>query len=197
MQNIHQKLSELKVENANLKNMFKNGGELNYTNILVWSRVLVNHIQQLRSYNESLFDKWFHEYRLQIFGKPAEEAKKLNLPDKIIDYFMKARDSLEHEEMPKFHSIMQVKHLSIPQDLGPKPVNATGVFVDGFGVGWQIELPDGTSGKLYVRLSEDKVKLFLKPIDMPTIEGKSLNEMLEYLINYLTNMVEDAVKVFS
>ena len=197
MQDIHQKLDELKVEVSNMNNMLKGRKELSYTNILIWGKILINHIQQLRSYNEQLFDKWFQKYRLEIFGKPEDEAKRRNLPDKILDYFIEERNKLEHEEVPKFQSIMEIKHLNLPRDLGPRPINATGIFVDGFGVGWHVRTSEGTIEKLYVRLSEDFVKLSLKPTNLQTIGSKSLMEMMEYYVDYLTRMVEDAINVFS
>ena len=197
MQSLKEKLDELKFEANNLKNMYKSLGDLSYTNVLIWGRILINHLQKLENYNKELYNKWFHKYRLEIFGEPKEEARKLNLPNKVIDFFIKERNKFEHEEMLKFKTIMQIKHLSIPKDLGTPPKYAVGSFVDGFGVGWQIKLPDGSTAKQYVHLPEDNVKINSYPINFERIENKTLKEMIEYYVNYLSNMVDDAVRTFS
>ncbi len=203
LMNIQQKLNELKSEVASLKNMLANHQEIGpinidtYINIVIWGRILINHVQDLKYYDEQLFEKWFHKYRLEIFGKPEEEAKKLGLPDKKLNYLIQARNKLEHEEMPKFNSTMQIKQLNLPKDLGPPPPNATGVFIDGFGAGWLIKMPDSTSEKLYVSLPVDKAKITIKPIDLTDLDINSIIDLLNYYVDYLTRMVEDARKTFT
>lgn len=206
MEDIHKILTELQGEAHNLKSMYEYGRERSYINILIYGRILINHVQKkLENYDKEKFENWFHRYRLEIFGKPADEAKEKNLPDKVLDFFIKARDELEHEEIPRFTTTMAITSLTLPADLGPKPPNATGVFVDGFGVGWQVKNSDGTLGKLYVTLPENKVKTTVKPVNLNSVDDKTLesifsiplDERLKYYVNYLNDMVNDAVRVFS
>ncbi len=191
------KLNELKQEVNYLKELYYQGGYQNYNNILIYGRMLINHVERLRKFNEGLFDSWYYPYRLKIFGKGKKKANEGAGTDKIVSFFIKARNEMEHEEMPKFKTVLQISSLRIPEDLGPRPAAATGSFVDGFGIGWLVKNPDGSSGKLYVHLPEDKVKIYVKPLKLPSeLADKDINYLLKYYVDFLGKMVDDAIDKF-
>ena len=201
-------LNQIDQETSNLRamlNQFKHGPgpakNAAYVNILIWSKMLIYHVQNLKKCNEQKFNIWFKKYRLEIYGKPKDEAKKLGMPDKIVSYFVAERDSLEHEGKLNTTTRTSISHLNLPADLfkygGPKPPNATNMFMDGNGVGWFIKMPDGSTAKVYVVIPEEQMKTDIIPTNLPKeLEGQSVEQLLTYYINYLDNMVKDAIKEF-
>ena len=142
-----------------------------------------------------------NKYRLEIFGKPKDEAKKLGMPDKIVSYFITERDSLEHEGKLNTSSRTHISHLTLPQDIfrygGLRPSNGTGIFVDGNRVGWSIKMPDGSTGKVYVAIPENQMKTNIIPTNIPKeLEGQSFEQLLTYYIDYLGNVVKESIKEF-
>jgi hypothetical protein len=202
-------LNQLNQEALNLKTMlsqFINGPvpskNASYINILIWSKMLIYHVQKnLKKCDEQKFNIWFKKYRLEIFGKPKDEAKKLGMPDKIVNYFIAERDSLEHEGRLNVSSRTYVSKLSLPADLfrygGPRPANAIGMFMDANGVGWSLKMPNESTTKLYVSIPEEQMKTTIVPINVPReLEKQSIEQLLTYYIDFLDNMVKDAVKEF-
>lgn len=172
-----------------------------YVNILIWSKMLIYHLKNLEKCNKERYNVWFKKYRIEIYGKPKEEAQKLGKPDKIVNYFIKERDRLEHEGKLNISQRTQILYLNLPNDLfrygGPKPSNAVGIFMDGNGIGWQLKMPDGSDAKVYVAVPETQMKTSIVPTNVPKeLSGKSIEELLLYYVQFLNDMINDATKEF-
>jgi len=99
--------------------------------------------------------------------------------------------------------------LRIPDDLatiGPAPPGATSFFIGDQlgGSGWEIKLPDGSTGKYYVDLPTDLVSASLHfPNPPKTHRGKDINDSsverlcrlyLDYLVVLVTNAKREFLK---
>jgi hypothetical protein len=160
--------------------------------------MLYYHIQNLKKCDKKKYSIWFKKYELEIFGNEKEPQSKQG---KIARYFMKERNLLEHEGKLNTSSRTYISHLNLPADLfkygGPRPPNATGIFVDVNGVGWVIKMPDGSTAKVYVVIPEEQMKTDIIPTNIPKeLEGQSLEQLLTCYIDYLGNIVKDAMKEF-
>ncbi len=194
----------------NMVNQFldalKNGPTINKTtnlaNLLIWSRILINETENMKSFDKARFEKWYAPYRRELFK--VSDAEK---PDPLLDYFINARNELEHRGTINVGRVTHVKHLSLPQDalkLGPPPIGAKGFFIGDElgGSGWMVELPDGNKGKLYVEFSREQVETSLLPQAHPTkhlgkdIKRKTVEEMAEMYVSYLGRMIQSAINEF-
>ncbi|OWP55362.1 MAG: hypothetical protein B2I18_01190 [Cuniculiplasma sp. C_DKE] len=201
-------LNQLHQEKTNLNQMLNNFIKgppplkaTNYVNILIWSKMLIYHLKNLEKCNQQKYDVWFKKYRLEIFGKPEEEAQRLGKPDKVISYFIKERDRLEHEGKLNIAQSAKISHLNLPNDLfrygGPKPSNAVGIFMDANGVGWMLKMPNGSNAKVYVAMPENQMKTSIIPTNLPReLSGKSIEQLLSFYVDFLNEMINDATKEF-
>ncbi len=119
----------------------------------------------------------------------------------IARYFMKERNLLEHEGKLNTATRTYISHLNLPADLfkygDPRPPNAANMFMDGNGVGWAVKMPDGSTAKRYVIIPEEQIKTDIIPTNIPKeLERQSLERLLTCYIDYLGNMVKDAIKEF-
>ena len=115
--------------------------------LVIFGRVVTFVLQNLRS-TESKFDEWYFKYR--------EEMKS----DPLLVYFRDLRNELEKEGSLNLSVKTQIKHFNLQQDLvrfGPPPPNAKSFFIgDNLGgIGWEVQLPDGSIEKYYVNLPSD------------------------------------------
>lgn len=58
-------------------------------------------------------------------------------------------------------------------------------------------MPNESTTKLYVSIPEEQMKTTIVPINVPReLEKQSIEQLLTYYIDFLDNMVKDAVKEF-
>jgi hypothetical protein len=158
-----------------------------YTNIVSAGYRFRNHLQH------DLVDECNREEYKGWFEKKSKD-------DKIIKFFVDERDRLEHESVLKVTTGFFISNLSLPSDLlkyGPQPLNATGFFMDGLGIGWTIMQQDGSMFKLYVNLPENQVKTFIIPTSLPNdLKKYTIDQLLTYYVNYLENAFKEVEKEF-
>lgn len=175
---------------------------MNLANILIWSRIVINETENLRSVDRTKFEKWYAPYRMSLFGTDGSIE-----PDPLLDYFIEVRNELEHRGTLKVRRVTKIKHLTLPQDAlkyGPPPSGAKGFFIEDElgGSGWIVELPDGNKVKLYVDFPREQVETYLLPHAHPTkhlgkdIKGKTVEEMAEMYVSYLDKMIQSALNEF-
>jgi hypothetical protein len=158
-----------------------------YTNIVSIGYRFRNHLQHglVDVCNRKEYIGWF---------------KKKSKDDKIIKFFVDERGRLEHESGLKVNTGVSISRLSLPSDLlkyGPRPLNATGMFMDGLGIGWTIKQQDGSKVKLYVSLPENLVKTFIIPTSLPTdLKKYTIDYLLSYYVDYLENAFKEVEKEF-
>jgi len=154
-----------------------------YINIISSGVRFRNHLQfNLNICNKEKYDGWF---------------KNRTENDNIIMFIVDERNRLEHESIPKANMGLSIIHLSLPKDLGNKPVNATDCFIDGIGAGWTIKEPDDSIVKSYVPLPENQVKPFIIPTSLPhELKNMSIDELLTYFVNYLEMAFKEVEKEF-
>jgi len=173
----------------------------NFTNLLIWSRIVINEIENLKSCDRKKFDEWYSTYKKDLFGEGDAS------PDPLLDYFIQARNQLEHQGIVKVGWSIKVHHLNIPEDLlkyGPAPPGARGVFLGDQlgGIGWLVDLPDKGQAKYYVNLPKEFVESSLLPHNPPSthlgenVKSRSVEDLAEYYVNYLDKMIQSAAKVF-
>jgi hypothetical protein len=97
-------INQLRQEVTNINQMLDNfikgpqpSKVANYVNIPIWSKMLIYHLENLKKCNKEKYDVWFRKYRLEIYGKPQEEAQRLGKPDRNVNHFVEERDRLVHE----------------------------------------------------------------------------------------------------
>ena len=98
---------------------------LNLSNLLIYSRIVINETENLRAVDQAKFDAFYAPYRKELFGSRGSTG-----PDPLLDYFLKARNELEHRGTLRVQRITQIKTLTLPQDAlkyGPPPPGCWGV----------------------------------------------------------------------
>ncbi len=120
----------------------------------------------------------------------------INEDDFILNLFGEPNLRKEYT-IPKVNMGLSIIHLSLPKDLGDKPPNAKGYFMDFIGAGWTIKQLDSSIVKFYVRLPEDQVKPFIIPTSLPDeLKNMSIDELLTYFVNYLEKAFKEVEKKF-
>jgi hypothetical protein len=168
-----------------------------FRNLTVWTRAIPHILEGLRKIDAGRFDAWFAPYKADWTNEP------------LIGYFRDLRNDLLKEGRPPIGSpVVIINHAStgdMVRQLGSRPDGATGVFVGDElgGIGWEIELPDGTIERLYVTVPEADIHARVGVIDYPpppnTFQGrdvKSLEEALRLYIEYMGGMIASARSAF-
>jgi hypothetical protein len=121
-------------------------------NLVVFGRAVTNVVQNLRSVAPD-FDNWYQPFVVEMRDDP------------LLRFFYELRSIILKEGALPVGKVLHVKNLNIPDDLGPPPPGATSIFISDplGGIGWLVELADGTTEKYYVALPADiaSVDLFL------------------------------------
>lgn len=175
---------------------------MNLANLLIWSRIVINETENLRSIDRTKFEKWYAPYRMNLFGIHGSID-----PDPLLNYFIEARNELEHRGTLNVRRVTNIKHLTLPQDAlkyGPPPPGAKSFFIGDElgGSGWIVESADGEKTKFYVEFSRDQVETSLLPHTHPAkhlgedVKGKSIEELAEMYVRYLNRMVQSALSEF-
>lgn len=173
----------------------------NFTNLLIWSRILINETENLKSCDRKKFEGWYAQYRRELFGDGSHG------PDPLLDYFIQARNQLEHQGIIKVGWSINIHHLNIPGDLlkyGPAPPGARGFFLGDQlgGIGWLVDLPNGSQAKYYVNLPKEFVESSLLPHNpllthlMNNVQNTSVESLAEYYVRYIEEMVTSAGREF-
>jgi hypothetical protein len=116
-------------------------------NLIVFGRAVTNVLQNLRS-TEPAFDTWYEPYVKEMRDDP------------LLKYFYILRSEILKEGRLETGSRLHIRSFSFPGDLqrlGPKPSGAKTFFMgdQAGGSGWEVELPDGSTEKLYLDLPGD------------------------------------------
>ena len=173
----------------------------NFTNLIIWSRIAINEVENLKSCDRIKFEIWYEPFKKKLFGDAT------NPPDPLLDYFIKARNQLEHQGIIKVGWSINVHHLNIPGDLlkyGPAPQGARGVFLGDQlgGIGWLVDLPSGGQAKYYVNLPKELVESSLLPHNPPAehmggkLQSRSGESLAEHYIKFIDEMVQSATREF-
>lgn len=125
--------------------------------------------------------------------------------DPLMRFFYLLRSEiLKDGQFDKPSYYLYISKLRIPEDLGEPPKNAKTIFVGDQlgGVGWIVELPDGSEEKYYVRLpSTIAITDFFfskgpeSHLDQK-ISGESVTQMSFRYMAYLSKMLADCKKQF-
>lgn len=159
-------------------------------NLVVFGRAVTNVLQGLRS-TEPEFDAWYARYVREMES------------DQLLKYFHKLRSVILKKGILKTSIRGFIRKFDFPYDLsrfGPPPPFAKSFFIgDKFGgTGWEVELPDGSKMKYYVKLPSDIGTVSLHFPDTPShhlgkaVSGYSIEKLSELYIAYLRKMVQEA-----
>ena len=163
-------------------------------NLAVFGRAVTNVLQKLRSI-EPTFDKWYSKYVAEMKNDP------------LLKYFYKMRSEILKEGFLRTTSSLYIREFNSSTDMeriGIPPPNAKSVFMGDQigGVGWIVELPDGTEEKYYGTLPSDigKLTMFFPESPKKHLEenlGKeTIDELGQLYFTYLKNMVDSAKQQF-
>jgi len=166
-------------------------------NVAVFGRAVTNVLQNLRS-EEPTFDDWYG---------PQQERMRA---DPLLKYFYDLRSEILKEgTLGRVHTELHVERLD-SRDLAPlmrnPPPGAQGFFVGDElgGSGWEVQLPDGSVTKYYVRLP-DEVRIqtrfhFEEPPGQHEgrpIEDTSAQSLARHYVEHLRELVGEAKRRFA
>jgi len=163
-------------------------------NLVVFGRAVTNVLQGLRS-TEPEFDTWYEKYVKEMDSDP------------LLKYFYDLRSLILKKGILKLTKKAHVKKLFFPYDMsrfGPPPPFAKSFFIGDElgGTGWEVEFPDGSKMKYYVKLPSDIGSVTLHFPNAPThhlgkeISDYSIGKLSLIYIEYLRKMVRDAKSKF-
>ncbi|MDJ0951653.1 MAG: hypothetical protein QNJ94_22310 [Alphaproteobacteria bacterium] len=161
-------------------------------NLVVFGRAVTNVLQNLRSTEGDAFDKWYQP--------KVEEMRN----DPVSKYFYTLRSKLLKEGSLNTSSsaTLSGNPMALMQ-LYEAPPGAKGFFVvDRIGgCGWEVELEPGVTEKFYVDVPDNIPGLQLRiSVHLPdTPEGlkeKTIQELSEHYLSYLSMLLREAKKVF-
>jgi hypothetical protein len=160
-------------------------------NVLVWGRAVTPILQQLRSRVEG-FDAWYESWQQEMRQDP------------LLSYLYKLRNRLLKQGENAVAAAAHITYLNT-SDLPPPPENAVSFFVfDEFGgVGWEVDLPDGSRTKIYAALPESVLKTWLVLPDAPQehlgvpLFDQSAGHVCELYVAYLKRLVLSAEQTFA
>ena len=162
--------------------------------MIVFGRSLTNILQQLRNI-EPNFETWYLKY--------VDEMQN----DPLMEFFYKLRSEILKEGVLKTGYLMSIKRLdsSNMEQIGTCPPNAKSMFIGDKigGIGWIVELPDGTTEKYYGSLPIDIGTLSTYFPENPKshlgekIDNHTIEELGTMYFNYLEKIVKDAETKFN
>lgn len=163
-------------------------------NLVVFGRAVTFVLQNLRS-TEPEFEEWYTNYKEQMNSDP------------LMVYFKNVRNELEKKGVLRLSVRTYLKSFNYPQDMarfGPPPPNAKSFFIGDQlgGSGWEIMLPDGSTGKYYVNLPSDIGTVSLHFPKSPDshlgkrIVDNSIETMSRAYLAYLHMLIKEATEKF-
>lgn len=163
-------------------------------NLVVFGRAVTNVLQNLRS-TESDFDDWY---------RPIQEEMS---SDPLMKFFYTLRSEILKEGKLNISETAYLQSFQMAKDItrfGPPPPGAKAFFIGDSmgGSGWEVELPDGTIEKYYVKIPGDlgKVELFFPEAPKTHLADKINDSTIEALASlyfkYLEQLVEKARRRF-
>ncbi len=169
-------------------------------NLVVFGRAVTNVLQRLRGKVQD-FDKWYAKYTVEMKSDP------------LMKYFYNLRSEIIKEGTVKTSWRTQFKDLDLQINSKrvrvnsksfKSPPNAKNFFVDGVGrSGWDVQLPDGSIEKYYIKLPSNAITISLNFKNPPRshlgkeIEDSSTKSLSTMYIDYLHKMVDDAKNTFN
>ncbi len=160
-------------------------------NFVVYGRAVTNVLQNLRSVARG-FDAWYAPWRTEMERDP------------LLKYLYKLRsDVLKEGKEGTAHSLY-ISSLRIPEDVPPAPPNARGFFIGDHygGIGWEVQLEDGTVEKVYVALPQHKARSWSSFVGIPRehlgspVRDDSLKNVCHLYVRYLQRLVQAAKREF-
>ena len=163
-------------------------------NLVVFGRAVTNVLQNLRS-TEPAFDKWYGRYKEEMQNDP------------LLKYFYNLRSEILKKGVLDVSTRTSIQKLELPKDLlkfGPPPPNAISFFVgdNRGGLGWVVQLPDGSEEKYYISMPSDMGSVTLHFPDSPKfhlgkdLKGNSIDTLSRIYIEYLRQLVDSAKHTF-
>ena len=163
-------------------------------NLIVFGRSVTNILQQLRNI-ESDFETWYSKF--------VEEMQN----DPLMKFLYKLRSEVLKEGVLKTAHSMYIKKLDSSNmgQIGTPPPNAKSTFIGDQigGIGWIVELPDGTTEKYYGNLPVEIGTLSTYFPENPKshlgkdLDKKTIEELGEFYFNYLKNLVHLSEEKFN
>jgi len=157
-------------------------------NVLTFGRAVTNVLQRIKSH-ELEFSAWYKPYRNEMENDP------------LMKYLYRLRNDVLKEGKMPVTSATYISFLDTSWvNQLPKPPNTKSFFIGDSlgGSGFEIELPDGSTTKLYIKLPWDTVITSAHFENMPNshlgkpINGMSIEEICELYLKYLEKIIEDA-----
>jgi hypothetical protein len=186
--------STLKMAKDGLDDIFKGKKErvhVGLLNLTVWGRAVTNVLQNLRS-TEKEFDDWYMPYQKEMMN------------DELMKYFYKRRS--EHLKQGNQGIITSLSNINFDSSevfkKYPPPKNNKGFFI-GRGMGWKVELADGSIENIYVEAPKEWATINLDLINPPKthlnqeVTDISIENLSSLYYSYLKNLVQEATKKFS
>ncbi len=161
-------------------------------NVVVTGRAVTNVLQKLRSRVED-FDGWYQPW--------VDEMRS----DPLMRYMYQLRSSILKEGEDLTSGALYIEHFNYPQDLPPAPPNVVAFFMGDEigGIGWEVQLEDGSKDKVYAALPERIARTWLEFRNLPsrhqgrTIENRSVEHMCKLYIAYIERLISSAITEFS
>jgi hypothetical protein len=167
-------------------------------NVVVWGRAVTNVLHRLKSaVGKGAYCDWYLPHRT------AMEQ------DELMKYFYRLRSPIlkRGETGPISMTMLGSVSTTQLQPLWDDPPPAARNFFVGDnlgGSGWLIDLPDGTTDKIYVELPDDiEVEMTFQVGDPPTlhkgepITDTSMQALARLYLNYLSDLIAEATERFA
>jgi hypothetical protein len=161
-------------------------------NVIVWTRAVTPIVQQLRSRVDG-FEEWYGPWRSEMEDDP------------MLKYLYDLRNVvLKEGGLPPISSALHIARLS-SADLPPAPPGARSFFIGDplGGIGWEVDLPDGTTGKVYVALPTEMAQSWHGFADIPATHlgqpliDRSLENVCRLYVEYLDRLIASAASTFA
>jgi hypothetical protein len=165
-------------------------------NVAVFGRSVTLVLQNLRTLDRQGFNAWYAPFE-------AEMAK-----DPLLAFFKKLRNEILKEGPPTVGTSMYIEHLdgrNMARLTANPPPGARGFFIGDQlgGSGWEVEMPDGSLAKYYVKLPSDiRIQMSLHLPDPPAehvgkpVPDTSIETLSRLYVAYLSDLVEQAERHF-
>lgn len=163
-----------------------------FRDLVVFGRAVTNVLQNLRHTEGNAFEEWY-----QPKVKEMEN-------DRVLKCLYELRSQILKEGM--IRTTIDMTFTGSPGTLMQQyqpPPGAKGFFMgDNIGgCGWEIELEPGVTEKFYIDVPDNlpglQLTIDVHLLDSPEeLKGKTIKELSEYYISYLSALVKEAKSVF-
>lgn len=159
--------------------------------LVVFGRAVTNVLQNLRGVIPD-FDSWYLPWKSQM-----EQ-------DQLLRFFYNLRTEILKRGTLPVSAGLHIKRFRYPEDLPPAPPNAKSFFMGDTlgGIGWEVELPDGSTERVYVAVLDEVAVTWLTFSGAPAehlgrpIHDKSAQSLCTLYVTYLEGLVSDAQRRF-